>query len=93
MVKTRLEMATVSAENERLAHTDQITGLASRRAFFVRLADLFAQQRDYVILTIDLDGFKLLNDHHGHIFGDDVLAEVGKRIANIVGEHNPARLG
>ncbi len=46
------------------------------------------------MIFIDLDGFKHVNDSHGHATGDVVLAEVARRLSNAVGEPNSAyRLG
>lgn len=93
MITTQLTISAVSAENARLAHADLITGLANRRAFFARLTELSGQPDGYVVLTIDLDGFKQLNDQHGHVFGDTVLAEVGRRIVSLTEGYLAARLG
>ncbi len=68
------------------ADTDSLTGLAVRRAIApwltVNLADL---ENDEVVLVAfaDLDGFKPVNDVHGHAAGDAVLAQVGKHLRDI----------
>ena len=69
---------------QHLAHYDSLTGL-SNRYFFMELLEnaLLTSQREeklLCLLFIDLDGFKLLNDTHGHLFGDEVL----KQVANIL---------
>lgn len=66
----------------RLAETDPLTGIANRRTFLERLSAL-ADGRDarFSVLMLDLDDFKQLNDAHGHIHGDDVLAEVARLLA------------
>jgi diguanylate cyclase (GGDEF)-like protein len=60
-----------------LSLTDEFTGLPNRRAFMRRLDDEIGRAQRYaaplVACMIDLDGFKAINDTHGHAAGDDVL--------------------
>lgn len=67
---------------------DDLTGLLNRRAFQERAEPMFrALTRDgdpMVVLFADLDGFKAVNDKHGHQTGDEVLAAVGRAIAGCV---------
>lgn len=66
---------------ERLAHTDELTGLLNRRAFMDRWQGERArsESRDYPIalLVIDADKFKRVNDTFGHLQGDAVLRAIG----------------
>jgi len=71
-------------ETERLSEAlviDTLTGLMNRRAFDERLAEEVARARRYgtplSLLMIDLDGFKAVNDRHGHNGGDALLRAVG----------------
>ena len=61
-----------------------MTGLLTRAGFDVRLADAIAagQSRGQyaALIAIDLDGFKAINDLHGHAAGDDVIRAVGARL-------------
>ena len=61
------------ADTRRLAHTDDLTGLANRRHL---LSDLRAacERGGYVLTLFDLDGFKHFNDTYGHVAGDRLLA-------------------
>jgi len=88
------------AENEIrfLAHHDALTGLANRTTFARRLDQELryaeAGGRRFGILTIDLDGFKEVNDLYGHAAGDSVLQRVGEVVSNLLDETQlMARLG
>ncbi len=71
---------------------DPLTGLANRAEFARRLDEL--AHGDLVLLYIDLDDFKPINDAYGHPVGDLVLKEVGRRIAAVIGPHDTVgRLG
>jgi diguanylate cyclase (GGDEF)-like protein len=60
-----------------LALVDDLTGVANRRQFLRRLQEECAlaqrTQKPFALLAIDLDGFKEINDGHGHAAGDDCL--------------------
>jgi diguanylate cyclase (GGDEF)-like protein len=62
---------------------DPLTGLVNRAEFARRLDEY--SNGDLVLLYIDLDDFKPINDTHGHPVGDLVLREVSRRIAHVVG--------
>jgi diguanylate cyclase (GGDEF)-like protein/PAS domain S-box-containing protein len=70
------------------ASHDPLTGLPNRRAFLDRLEEaLAAAARDSSsigVLFIDLDGFKAVNDTHGHDVGDQLLRQIGHRLKNCV---------
>jgi diguanylate cyclase (GGDEF)-like protein len=71
-----------------MAYTDALTGLANRRALMLRTgqrADREFDQRQQALLTIDLDGFKDVNDMRGHDVGDHVLVQVANRLMAEVG--------
>jgi diguanylate cyclase (GGDEF)-like protein/PAS domain S-box-containing protein len=75
------------------ASHDPLTGLVNR-AEFARSLEAMAAADDIVLLYIDLDDFKPINDMHGHAVGDTVLIEVGRRIRDVIGEHDVVgRLG
>jgi diguanylate cyclase (GGDEF)-like protein len=72
---------------------DPLTGLVNR-AEFARSLERMAAADDIVLLYIDLDDFKPINDMHGHAVGDNVLVEVGRRIRAVIGAHDVVgRLG
>jgi diguanylate cyclase (GGDEF)-like protein/PAS domain S-box-containing protein len=83
---------------ERMALHDPLTGLANRTLLFRRLGEEMAAARAeghcIGLLYLDLDGFKEVNDTHGHDAGDIVLTAVGRRLAGVVREDaTVARLG
>jgi diguanylate cyclase (GGDEF)-like protein len=66
-----------------LAQTDALTGLPNRRGLSLALEQALAQrqgQRALAIYLLDLDGFKAVNDQHGHDVGDALLVQVGQRL-------------
>lgn len=75
----RLELRKQRLEVER--NRDELTGLLNRRALFERAAYLFDERgglrTPLVVLFADLDGFKTVNDTHGHHVGDRVLSDIG----------------
>jgi diguanylate cyclase (GGDEF)-like protein len=95
----RLEAQLVAEHKlSRLARTDYLTGLANRAGFDAHANDLMLRAnldgRGCVLALIDLDGFKSVNDTHGHGVGDELLKDVAIRIKEAMcGVHLPARLG
>lgn len=85
------------AELERLALTDTVTGLANRTALEVAAQTALADMRPGLglgFMLLDLDRFKTVNDSLGHLAGDALLVEVGRRLRSAV-PHSAtvARLG
>jgi diguanylate cyclase (GGDEF)-like protein len=83
---------------ELMAQHDSLTGLANRRLLLSRtsvsLHGLARQRGVLALVFIDLDGFKAINDTHGHRIGDHVLVEVARRLRSVVRDHDTiARLG
>ena len=82
----------------RLAMIDPLTGLFNRRYAAARLsgmADRAAKEgQALAVMVVDIDRFKMVNDHYGHAIGDDVLVEVGHRLgANLRTQDLLARIG
>ena len=80
------------------AITDPLTGIANRRALYEQLAaaiaDSTAMGRPTAVALIDLDGFKPVNDDHGHATGDALLRQVAERMVESCGhDAMVARLG
>jgi len=73
-----------------LAEYDPLTGLANRRLFYRLLPQMLsrAQRNDQkvALIYIDVDHFKSVNDSLGHYFGDQLLAQVARRLVDSVRE-------
>ena len=67
-------------EAELQASIDPLTGVANRREFDRQLASRIASGRGFCVLLFDLDLFKAVNDQYGHLFGDEVLRQLGSRL-------------
>jgi len=81
-----------------LAERDRLTELPNRAAFFERLSSLLGVARregdSHGVLFFDLDGFKAINDQHGHAAGDRVLLMVGARLRTMLRDFGiVARIG
>ncbi|MEU6864920.1 GGDEF domain-containing protein [Streptomyces sp. NPDC046876] len=75
------------------ARRDPLTGLHTRAGWTAR-AERFIRRNDSVVLLIDLDDFKHLNDTHGHAAGDAALVATAARLTAWCGRHGFAgRLG
>ncbi len=74
------QLATMNTRLERLAITDELTGLANRRHGMSRLTEQWELFERYTkpltIAMIDIDHFKQINDTHGHAAGDAILKQV-----------------
>jgi len=83
---------------DHLANHDMLTGLPNRRLLHDRLqqAIAYCQRNDtsLALALLDLDGFKPVNDEHGHAVGDKLLAELAQRLRQVVrADETVARLG
>jgi diguanylate cyclase (GGDEF)-like protein len=81
-----------------IALTDDLTGLPNRRCFQSLLADRIRTATEtgepFALGLIDLDGFKPINDVHGHPVGDQILKQVAERLAKAMdGRGSAARIG
>ena len=83
---------------DEMALHDSLTGLANRRLLMDRIAVACAQLArrpgSVGLVFIDLDGFKTVNDDHGHAVGDRVLVETARRLRTVVRDEDTiARIG
>jgi diguanylate cyclase len=74
--------------NEWYAFHDHLTGLPNQRLFEDRLSAAIRQSRDNntrtALLMVDLDGFKLINDTHGHDVGDELLRHIAHNLRSAI---------
>jgi diguanylate cyclase (GGDEF)-like protein/PAS domain S-box-containing protein len=91
------DVVAVEERLQRAALHDELTGLPNRRLLHDRLEHSLrrsARGGQIVVLICDLDGFKRINDNHGHAVGDDVLNQAAQRlIAATRGDDTVARMG
>ena len=93
-----LRNASLLNEVSHRAMHDPLTGLPNRALFRDRLSHALLQARraafDVGVLFVDLDGFKQINDTHGHAVGDDVIVAAAHRIRGVLRPSDTvARLG
>ena len=66
--------------------TDSLTGLPNRRSMMARLSSEISRtdrvEGELAVIVLDVDGFKTINDSHGHAVGDQVLREISRALLN-----------
>ena len=79
------ELRVANAHLEALARHDSLSGLANRRSFDAKLEEEWResarQKTPLALIMIDIDHFKMYNDHYGHLAGDACLRAVGAALA------------
>jgi len=77
---------------QELAKRDDLTGLFNDRWFHVRLSEILVaaerERKECVLIFMDLDNFKSINDQHGHLAGSQVLREIGFLLKQLVDDPN-----
>ena len=91
------ELRVANAHLEALARNDSLSGLANRRSFDARLEEEWREgtrrNTPLALAMIDVDHFKLYNDHYGHLAGDACLRAVGESLAQTTEAAIVARYG
>jgi diguanylate cyclase (GGDEF)-like protein/putative nucleotidyltransferase with HDIG domain len=75
------DLAAAVGRLEAVAHTDDLTGLHNRRSWIETVRRELTAGHEGALLMCDVDGFKAVNDTHGHRAGDLVLTEVARVLA------------
>ena len=92
----RLDMLVAGERDAKLARRDPLTELDNRRALDEALAAAVAsdENRALSLICFDVDGFKAVNDHHGHMAGDEALRQIADAISGAIdGEARAFRWG
>ena len=96
-IRDKRQIAKINKKMRALDHAanhDALTGLKNRHYLQKELPRIVNASREYAILLIDLDGFKPVNDTHGHQVGDQLLAEAAMRIIRRIRKGDtPIRMG
>jgi diguanylate cyclase (GGDEF)-like protein len=97
-----VRMLRAEQRNWLMARTDLLTGLGNRAQLYERLAAACQRLRaapddrgaQFALLYVDLDGFKAINDTHGHAIGDKLLDRIGRALARALADDRAAfRIG
>ena len=94
LIKVKSKNAEISTILVGHSMRDQLTGLYNRRAVASILAQMEKnyqnEQMDYIVIMMDIDNFKTINDDFGHVVGDSVLKNLAERVQGAVRERDCA---
>ncbi len=98
IIQLERQLLEANARLAALASTDDLTKLMNRRAILNRLVEEAAKSlqthQPLSIIMMDVDGFKQINDHHGHGVGDTILKEFCHRVtASLRSDDSLGRIG
>ncbi|WP_188858644.1 putative bifunctional diguanylate cyclase/phosphodiesterase [Marinobacterium nitratireducens] len=84
-------------EIDQLRHADPLTATGNRQYFYSKLLEALARIDSHghrvALITIDLDGFRKLNDSLGHSVGDGVVQQLSRRLQDVLHDQVLARIG
>ena len=72
---------------------DSLTKVGNKSALMQQLTQLSGKEKTFYLAMLDIDDFKMINDHCGHLFGDEVLKELGTCLKEIGNESYSYRYG
>ncbi len=80
-----------------LRHADPLTAIGNRQYFYLRLLDALARidshQHSVALITVDLDGFRKLNNSAGHSAGDEIVKQLSQRLQTCLHDEQLSRIG
>jgi diguanylate cyclase (GGDEF)-like protein len=85
--KAQLELYRAMTSIAELTLRDPLTGVGNRRALLDRVAEI--EDEEYVLVVADIDRFKSINDLHGHLAGDVVIAATARMMQDELGTFGP----
>lgn len=77
---------------KKLAYTDSLTGLLNRTSLFIELNKKMQDKHEFVLLIIDFDRFKTINDAFGHLFGDLLLEQAADRLTMLLEKEDSCQI-
>lgn len=83
-----IKLREIHSEALQKAGTDELTGLANKRAFEEKIENRILQNRMFSLIFMDLNGFKPINDKLGHDKGDEVLKEVADKLRRVFRDYD-----
>ena len=85
--RQRRQLLAISQQLEYAAHRDSLTGVYNRRYLINVLKQwMNTEHKHFLAVLIDVDDFKNINDTYGHVYGDEVLAELTRLMQQEIGE-------
>lgn len=86
--QTQRELEAANEKLQNLAYIDLMTGLKNRTAYNIRIEQLgvAVDEGETIFLIADINGLKELNDHFGHLIGDDAIVRTAKLLEDAFGE-------
>lgn len=77
-----------------LAYYDRLTSMPNRQSFLEKLEKQIKQSGDCVVIYVDMDDFRRINDNYGHIVGDELLKQYAEKIQKYCGDNGfAAKIG
>ncbi len=88
--KKNIQLKKANEQVEILLHTDVLTGVKNRRAYYIHLDEMISKSRanntTFGLIMIDIDFFKLVNDKYGHDIGDIVLERFSRELEDSIND-------